>query len=50
MNITQLENFDALLTAWRDHQELRDHHAPISELAASRQRLDAARLQAHIGR
>ena len=48
MNITQLESFKTLLTAWRDHQELKDDGAPIADLADSRARLDAARLHANI--
>ena len=47
MNITQLNNFDALLAAWRDHQELKDAGAPIAELVDSRERLDTARVRAH---
>ncbi len=36
--------FDTLLNSWNQHQELRKEHAPIASLAASRVRLDTARL------
>ncbi len=36
--------FNTLLSSWNQHQELRREHAPIASLAASRVRLDSARL------
>ncbi|MEM9466340.1 MAG: hypothetical protein AAGA90_13275 [Actinomycetota bacterium] len=38
-----LANFDRLLEAWNNHQDLRRNGAPIPELAASRARLDMIR-------
>ncbi len=43
--MTDFQNltFHSLLTAWREHDELRRSGASISELSASRLKLDAAR-------
>ncbi|MEM9200158.1 MAG: hypothetical protein AAGC53_00785 [Actinomycetota bacterium] len=38
-----LAQFNRLLKAWNDHQDLRAKGAPIAELAASRARLDMIR-------
>ncbi|MDW3177386.1 MAG: hypothetical protein R8J94_08380 [Acidimicrobiia bacterium] len=46
MTIQQRNTFDNLLTAWREHQELRDCGASIADLNSSRARLDDARLAA----
>ncbi len=46
MTIQQRSAFDTLLTAWREHQELRDAGASIADLNSSRTRLDGARLAA----
>ncbi len=42
-NNRSLVNFDRLLEAWNNHQDLRENGAPIAELAASRARLDMIR-------
>lgn len=47
MTNIQLDNFNSLLSAWCDHQELRDHGASIADLASSRTRLDDARVRSH---
>jgi len=46
MTIQQRTAFDSLLTAWLEHQELRDAGASIADLTSSRTRLDSARLNA----
>ncbi len=46
MTIQQRNAFDTLLTAWREHQELREVGASIADLSESRTRLDGARLAA----
>ena len=38
--------FADLLDAWTEHQDLRSQHATVTELFASRARLDSARLAA----
>lgn len=43
MTIEQNNNLNALLSAWRDHQDNKDRGADISELFNSRDRLDTAR-------
>ena len=42
-NNRSLVNFDRLLEAWNNHQDLRESGAPIAELAASRAQLDMIR-------
>ena len=46
MTIQQRNAFDSLLTAWREHQELRDAGAPFTDIHDARNRLDEARLVA----
>ena len=46
MNTRQLRAFDELKEAWLAHHDLQTAHAPISDLAASRTRLDSARISA----
>ena len=43
MTIEQNNNLNALLSAWRDHQENKDRGADIAELFNSRDRLDTVR-------
>ena len=47
MTIEQNNNLNALLTAWRDHQDNKDRGADIAELFNSRDRLDAVRRETH---
>lgn len=45
MTTAQDTEFQKLLKAWNEHQELRQQNAPISHLVESRSALDEARLQ-----
>lgn len=51
MTVEQNKNINALLAAWRDHQDMKDSGADVSELIDSRVRLDAVRrvTQANLG-
>lgn len=44
------QNFDRLLSAWRRHEEARASGASISELAACKWELDAARIDTALSR
>lgn len=46
MTTQQNQTFRALLQSWNSHQDARNVGASIAELAASRAKLDDARLQA----
>lgn len=46
MTTQQNTAFTDLLQTWSHHQDLRDAHAPIADLAASREILDHVRLEA----
>lgn len=50
MNIQQLDAFNTLLSAWRNHQQLRDAGASLNDLNESAIRLDDARYQAALTR
>lgn len=43
MTASQAANFQQLLKAWNDHQDLRQGGAPVADLFASRNKLEAIR-------